>query len=431
MEKLLHIAKASAEQAEVYFSRCNDDVITINDGTLKTVKSSITSGYALRVIKNGKIGLAYTCNLLDREKLVAQALNSAEAGAKADFSFPKTDKVAELKPYDPSIKTFDKDQLMIEANEVINYIKSKSDAQVNIYIYIGVTQKDIINSTGTNLTECKSWYTFYLWLPFPSSASNVTYTILASKAQSLMNKAEIDRMLELYALNENQIEVKTAKMKVILMPRSVNSFVGRFDAAARPACFENKTSPLVNKLGEQIFSDKLTIYQDPLDDSNTEYSAFDGEGVARQKTLFVEKGVFKNIYTDLNFAAKLNMQQTGNGGRSEIEGPITPSVNCYSVAPGDKSLAEMIAGIDEGIIVYGLMDSYAGNFLAGDYSIGISTGFYIKNGNLIGRVKECMIAGNIYETFNRITAIENEAHFFGYGNFPAIAFDEISVAGAE
>jgi len=431
MEKLLQIAKESAEQAEVYFSRCNDDFITINDGNLKTVKSNISSGYALRVIKNGKIGLAFTCNLLDREKLIAQALNSAEAGAKADFNFPKTDKVAELKTYDADIKLIDKDQMIEEAKEVISYIKSKSTAQVDMCFYLAVWEKGIINSAGTNLTERKSWYTFYLTLPFPGTYSNISDCLLVKKPQALMDKVKIDRLLELYALNDNLIEVKTGKMKIILMPEPVNSFIGRFNSAARPACFENKTSLLVNKLGEQIFSDKLTIYQDPLDDSNLEASAFDGEGVARQKTVFVEKGVFKSIYTDLNFAAKLNMQPTGNGGRSEIDSPINPSVNCYSVAPGDKSLAEMIAGIDEGIIVYGLMDSYSGNFMAGDYSMGISTGFYIKNGKLIGRVKECMISGNIYETLNRISAIENEAHFFGYGNMPAIAFDEISVAGAE
>ena len=91
----------------------------------------------------------------------------------------------------------------------------------------------------------------------------------------------------------------------------------------------------------------------------------------------------------------------------------------------------MISDTDEGIIIYSLMDIGTGNFLAGDYSVSVSTAFYIKNGKLIGRVKDCMISGNIYESLNQIDAIENDVYFFGYGNFPAISFAEINVTGVE
>ena len=76
MKKLLQIAMESATQAEVYFYHHNQDLINIQDENITKVKSSISSGYALRVINNGKIGIANTCNLLDRENLVKSALKS-------------------------------------------------------------------------------------------------------------------------------------------------------------------------------------------------------------------------------------------------------------------------------------------------------------------------------------------------------------------
>jgi len=431
MEQLLQIAKANAEQAEIYYTNTTEDIIQFEDSNLKSAKTNLTSGVALRVIKDGKIGFAYTCNLLNRDDLVKQALNSAVAGAKVQFDFPKTEKVIEIKTYDPQIKNLDKKRLVEETKEVIRYIKSKCDAQIHVYIYNGTIEKGIINSSGTNLCEKKSDFSFVLTLFFPGTANHLSDSIYNRKQVLVMDKAKIDQLLGLYALNKERINLPTAKMPVILMPKAVHSFVGRFDKAIHPAAFENKTSPLLNKLEQKIFSDQLTIYQDPLDDSYIEASAFDGEGVACQKTIFVDKGIFKNFYTDLNYAARLNTKSTGNGGRNGIESPVNPKVNYYSIAVGNKSLAEMIAGIEEGILIYSLMDIYTGNTLAGDYSVGVATGFYIKNGKLIGRVKECMISGNIYETLNRISAIENEVHFFGYGNMPAIAFEEISVAGAE
>ncbi|MBN1971351.1 MAG: TldD/PmbA family protein [Candidatus Delongbacteria bacterium] len=431
MEKLLQIAKEKADQAEIYYSRCSDDFISIIDSKFNKVTSSIVSGYALRVIKDGKIGFSYTRNLIDREKLIEQALKSAEKGAKVEFSFPKTTKTASLKTYDPDIKLVNKQQLIKEAKEIVQYIKSKSTAQIDMCFYIAEWEKRLVNSAGTSLRELKSWYTFYLSFPFPETVSNISISLLAKKQQPLMDKAKIDHLLELYTISEKQIKVITGKMKVILMPEAVGSFIGRFNEAIHPFYFDNKTSPLLNKMEKQIFSDKLTIYQDPLDDSNLEASAFDGEGVARQKTVFVENGVLKNIYTDLKYSAKLNLTPTGNGGRSEIESSINPSVNCYSITPGNKSLEEMIENIEEGIIIYNLMDSYSGNILEGDYSIGVSAAFYIKNGKLIGRVKDAMINGNIYETLNQINAIENEVHFFGLGNFPAISFEEINVISSQ
>jgi len=430
MEKLLQIAKESAEQAEVFFTRCKDNYILIEDSNFKTVESSFVNGVALRIIKNGKIGFAYTRNLLDPKKLVEQALDSAEAGAKALFDFPKTDKIADLKTYDAGIEQIDKNKLVNDAKGIISYIKAKIDCQINIHYSFGVTEKGIINSSGTNLKEKKSSFSIHLIILFPGTKISIMECVLAKKYQT-MDIVKIDKLIALYKLNEQQIIPQTGKMKVILMSQALMALMNCFNTANHPFYFCNKTTPLLNKLNQQIFSDQLTIYQDPLNDDNFEATAFDDEGVDCQKLVFVEKGVLKQHHTTLNYAAKLNCQSTGNAVRNGIESLPLVKVECYRIEPGNKSLEEMIAGIDEGLIVYSVMGAGNGNVLAGDYSLGVMTGFYIKNGKIIGRVKDCMIAGNIYETFNQIDAIENETHYCSNGNFPAIAFNGISVAGVD
>lgn len=434
MKKLLQIAMESATQAEVYFYHHDHDLINIQDESIKKVKSSISSGYALRVIKNGKIGKANTCNLLDRENLVQNALKSAESGIEVLFDFPKTDEIAELKTFDPNVKLINKNELINKAKEVVSYIKSKSDVQVHIFIDIKVSKRRIINSTGTDLEDQRSWFSVCLHLPFPDTFIGVSDSLI-NKTELVLDKSKIDVMFTLYEIHKKQIEVSSGKKKVILMPVALNSFVKRFDFALIPSAIENKTSPLVGKLGEKIFSDKLTISDNALDDADLMGRAFDGEGVASQNTAFVEKGLLKNIFTDLNYAAKLKLKSTGNGSRNENAGSVYPGVNCYSISPGDKSLKEMISEIDDGIIVYSLMEySMAGNYLAGDYQIPVETAFQIRNGKLTGRVKECMLTGNIYDTLNRIASIENETHLnenhlLEVSNFPAISFEEINVSG--
>ncbi len=84
--------------------------------------------------------------------------------------------------------------------------------------------------------------------------------------------------------------------------------------------------------------------------------------------------------------------------------------------------------MDKGILIAGIMGAHSGNILNGDYSIGLSPGLYVENGEIVGRVKDSMVAGNIFDTMNHIVEIEDTLHSASGGMFPAILFDGVSVA---
>ena len=65
MEQLLKLAKASADQADIYWEEVSYDHIEFTDAKLEKADSSLSYALALRVIKDGKCGLAHTRNLLD------------------------------------------------------------------------------------------------------------------------------------------------------------------------------------------------------------------------------------------------------------------------------------------------------------------------------------------------------------------------------
>ena len=46
------------------------------------------SGFSLRIIKDGRLGFAYTKNLLNSEGLLHQALDSLKGQVEAPFDFP-------------------------------------------------------------------------------------------------------------------------------------------------------------------------------------------------------------------------------------------------------------------------------------------------------------------------------------------------------
>ena len=102
MEKLLELAKKVVDQAEVYSLEESADSVRFENAILKDIESKTQSGISLRVINDGKLGFAYTKNLLNREELLGNALDSLRGGVEALFDFPKTMEVSPVESYDPS-----------------------------------------------------------------------------------------------------------------------------------------------------------------------------------------------------------------------------------------------------------------------------------------------------------------------------------------
>ena len=99
------------------------------------------------------------------------------------------------------------------------------------------------------------------------------------------------------------------------------------------------------------------------------------------------------ILADLETAKQLGTKSTGNGsGRG-------PEPHRVILLPGDRSLEGLIAGIDLGVIIFSTMGAWTGNPFSGNVSGTIALGLKIVNGEIAGRVKNCMFSMNSFKHF--------------------------------
>lgn len=70
------------------------------------------------------------------------------------------------------------------------------------------------------------------------------------------------------------------------------------------------------------------------------------------------------------------------------------------------------------------------NAINGDFSIGLNPDLYIEDGEIVGRIKHEMVAGNIYDIMKRVSLIEDRIHRTKAGGFPAICFDDVKFSSA-
>ncbi len=265
---------------------------------------------------------------------------------------------------------------------------------------------------------------------YPGSYAGISTLILANNYRDIPEE-KMTKMIELYTKGLKEVSAEPCGLQVIFSPRTLFSLLWRLKSGASAQSIYEDVSPIKDKQEEQIFSEKLTIIDNPHSAINPAARGFDDEGVPTQKLKIIENGVLKNFYNNLEYAAKLNVPPTGHGYKTTMWGgdtisiAPTPTLANLTIAPGDDSLDKMIKKTKRGILVLGVLGAHSGNIPNGDFSIGINPGLYIENGEIIGRVKDGMVAGNIYDVMKRVTSIEDKIHITNGGIFPAISFDDV------
>lgn len=433
MEKILKVVKEKKAEGEVYVYSESSDSFSYENGILKDISSSKHFGISLRIIKNGLIGYAYTKNLKDPYELVNNALIGIKEKVSASFEFPYTEKVEKIKTIDEELEKITNLEIANECDRIIKKVSKMTKGQINLYAGREITEISIINSKGTRLTKKISNCGIHIMLNYPNTYAGIQ-RLFISRSFKKMDDDIIEFVTSLYNNTEKIVNPKGGEMKVLFLPEMMFVLLWRISSGTSGESLYLNETPIADKLGKKIFSEKLTIINDPLNEDSVYSTPFDDEGVKTRRFPIIEKGILRNFYFDLYYAGKTNNESTGNGVRSGIWGgdPVRirpkPSLISVNIEKGDKSFDELISMMDRGMIVAGQLGAHSGNIPNGDFSIGLSPGIYVEDGKIRGRVLDAMISGNIYEVMNKIVGIENRVYPSYLGYYPSILFDNVSVA---
>ena len=145
-----------------------------------------------------------------------------------------------------------------------------------------------------------------------------------------------------------------------------------------------------------------------------------------RKALFREGAVESFLY-DLKTAALMGVESTGNGTRSLFSLP-SPSASNLVLEAGETPLETMIAGISHGLFVDSLLGLGQGNPLSGAFSNPVGLAYVIEDGQIVGRVKDLTLAGNVYDLLKTVEDLSRERTWV-HGRYllPHILMPELDV----
>jgi predicted Zn-dependent protease len=153
--------------------------------------------------------------------------------------------------------------------------------------------------------------------------------------------------------SRNPTAIEPGMYTVVLEPQAVADLIPLLGGAFNARAADEGRSPFSKKgggtkLGEKIASDNVTIYSDPTD-ADLLTAPFDGEGLPLQRHVWIENGILKNLNYSRYWAQKQGVQPTGGGGGGGGFGGGFPGG--LKMLGGTKSLDELIAGTDRGVLI--------------------------------------------------------------------------------
>jgi len=431
VEDILAQAKKVAEEAEVFTVSSEETPIQFEANRLKHIQSKQSTSVALRIVRQGKIGYAAATQLDDRQNLVNMAVETAEFGMTARFELPSLTSYPQVEVFDPAVESVSIEEMVQLGEELIATIRAHTpDLVCEAAVSKGVISVRIINSRGGQANYKQSVFSLGIEgqlirdtdMLFVGEGQNSCHPIPESD-----NVAEV--VLQQLDLAKDRASAPTKLLPVVFTHHGVASaLMAPLIAAFNGKAVLEGASPISNKLGQLVFDEKLQLWDDPTIPYRPASRPCDDEGIPSQCTPLIEQGVIANFLYDLQTAALAHTRSTGNGHRSP-GGLPAPSPSAFIIAPGKATFDQMVNDIKEGLVVEQLMGATQGNILGGDFSGNVLLGYKVESGKIVGRVKDTMVSGNIYQLLKQITAIGSDARWVGgFLNTPPLYLPSVAVA---
>ncbi|MFC2069584.1 TldD/PmbA family protein [Chloroflexota bacterium] len=431
MEDILKKAIKMAEEAEVFSVSSEETSIQFEANHLKNIQSSQSTSVALRIIKDGRIGYSTATGSNDSQSLVDMAVETAQFGTTARFEFPPLASYPEVEIFDSAVEAVSTEEMTRLGDNLVMALRGNTQ---ELICEGGVSRATVsvrvINSRGGQADYKKSVFS----LGIEGQLIRGTDMLFVGDGRSSCNPLldtdtitqEVVKQLD---WAKNQGSVQTGLLPVIFTAHGIaSSLVMPLVAAFNGKTVFEGASPIGNKTGQQIFSERFGLVDDSLVALRPSSRPCDDEGIPGSKTPLIEQGVVKNFLYDLQTAGLAGVSSTGNGRRGGGSLP-SPSPSAFIITPGETTFDEMVADIKEGLVVEQLMGASQGNILGGDFSGNVLLGYKIENGKIAGRVKDTMVSGNIYKLLKDIAAVGSEPRWVGgFLNTPPLYLPAVSVA---
>jgi len=421
--------KSGADDAWAALSRDRSVSYTFRDGKIEKVEESTSRGLGISVYVAGRYSTHSTTDL--RPDRLAGFIRDAVALTRAlqpdpfrvipDPALFQNRPTLDLQRSDPAVAAISREQREAWCAEMD--AKAHADARVlsaECSMYTGESQGAAASSNGFSGAWDGSYAGYSATATVREGEDKRPEGSAHAAARFLGDLPEPGKIAELAlrrALDRlGSTKGPTLRATMVVDREAAVSLISRALGPASGAAIQQGRSYFANKLGQRLFSEKLTITDDPLIPRGLASRHFDGEGISARAMPIVEAGVVRNFYVDTYYGRKLGAPPTTGAPSNRV------------IGLGDRSLDQLLAAVGEGIYVTSWLGGNS-DPTTGDFSLGLR-GHLIKGGKLGAPIGEMNVTGNLAALFGKLSLLGNDPYPYSGIRAPTLVFEDVQFSGS-
>lgn len=416
------------QQARVSIITASNNSFEYRNKQLDKLHQSTENKLYIEIFVDGRYGSFSTNRLVkaEIEKLILEGITSTRYLAQDTFrQLPDQSRYyknegSDLELFDNSFFNIDTTQKLQVTEQAISEIYGEDDRIISISSAFddGVGAEYMIASNGFQSTSQDSAFnlTVEVALRTDGDARAEAYWFDSAIYWNDLKKEGIARQALKRALRKiGQTKIASGKYTMLLDNTMSARLLSPLIRAMYGGSLQQKNSFLLNRLNEQIVSNKLSLTDTPHIKRAFGARWFDGEGVATQKRKIIENGILQTYFIDTYNALKMDVE------------PTISSPSIITAQLGDLNFDQLLNTIDKGIWVTEFNGGNS-NPTTGDFSFGVE-GFLIEKGIATTPVSEMNITGNMLHLWQNLSQVGNDPRESSSWRLPSIVFEGVNFSG--
>jgi PmbA protein len=429
------------EQVEAVVVHGKDTEIRVYEGEIESLSSAESQGVGIRLISEGRQGFAYAGTFDDAvlAETLADARDNASFGTFDEhlgLAEPDGVAVAELDLFRESLLSFPtaaKIELAMELEKAVlasdPRIAGLEQSEYYDTAYTGATVTTAGVRTAGRETAC------YLSAYAMAAQDGETQTGFGFSVGRDPSALDVGKAAAEAGKRATRLlggrKPPNARLRVVLDPWVTAQLLAILGWTLSGEAVLKGRSFFTDRLGEAVASPVLTLVDDPTDIRAYSATDTDGEGLATRRNVLIEDGSLRKFVHNAYTARRAATVSTGSAVRGGFKS--TPGVGTQALAlrPGTASQAELVAGIDDGLLIQEVTGLHSGvNPVSGDFSTG-AEGLRIRNGEIAEPVREFTLASTLQKMLHDVVAVGDDTDWLPMSAAGvSLVVDDLTVSGA-
>ena len=411
-------ATAGADDGELFLERRRSEVLSFDDGRIRTASYDASEGFGLRAVRGEVAGYAHSTTIdehaLRRAVATARLAVGDGGGTMADaptrtntMLYTDTDPMA-----DAAFAT--KIDLLKEIDAFCRDLDSRV-VQVSATLAASHQEVVVLRPEGTLVTDTRPMSRLNISVIVEENGRRETGGMGGGGRAGLINLIGPDswqpvarESLRIALVNLEAEAAPAGVFDVLLGPGWPGILLHEAVGHGLEGDFNRKgTSAFAGLMGQKIASKGVTVLDDGTIPNRRGSITVDDEGTPSAKNILIEDGVLVNFMQDRQNARLMGVESTGNGRReSYAHIPMPRMTNTYMLN-GNDDPQDMLAGLKDGIYAVGFGGGQV-DITNGKFVFSCTEAYRVKNGKVGAPVKGATLIGDGATALKKIHGIGND-----------------------